>query len=41
MTALNRAELKEVLTEIFEERSRVDNDDHAEHHQWIQGHVKL
>lgn len=40
MTALNRAELKEVLIEIFEERARTDNEDHAGHHQWIQERIK-
>jgi hypothetical protein len=40
MTALNRAELKEVLVEIFEDRARIDNEDHSDHHEWIKERIK-
>ncbi len=40
MTALNREELKDVLVEIFEERARVNEEDHSEHHAWIQARIE-
>ena len=36
MTGLSREELKTVLGEIFEERSRIESEKHCEHHEWIQ-----
>jgi hypothetical protein len=40
VTALNRVELKEVLIEIFEERARISNEDHSEHHEWIKERIR-
>lgn len=35
MTGLSREDLKAVLDEVFEERSRIDSEKHGEHHAWI------
>ena len=37
---MTRDELKSILNEVFEERSRVDNSTHCEHHEWLQAHIE-
>lgn len=32
---MERHELKEVLNEIFEERTRIDSETHAKQHEWV------
>jgi len=39
MTAINIADLKAVLEEVFEERSRIDSQSHGEHHEWIKERI--
>jgi hypothetical protein len=37
---ISRDELREIMMEIFEERSKIDSVEHLEHHQWIQERIK-
>lgn len=37
---MDRAELRQVLEEIFEERSRVDAATHGVHHAWIETRIE-
>jgi hypothetical protein len=37
---LDKATIKAVLEEVFEERSRIDSEAHNVHHQWIQCRIE-
>ena len=36
---MDRQELREVLEEIFEERSRIDSETHCKHHAWLEERI--
>lgn len=38
--SFSEADLKKVLTEIFEERSHIDSKSHGEHHEWIRERIE-
>jgi len=40
IVSVSAAELKIVLEQIFEERSRIDSESHAEHHAWIKERIE-
>jgi len=37
---ISRDELREIMIEIFDERSRIDSEAHLEHHQWIKERIQ-
>jgi hypothetical protein len=39
MTTINISDLKVVMEEVFEERSRIDSHSHGQHHEWIKERI--
>lgn len=40
MIQMTREELREMLTEVCEERARLDSEEHMGHHVWIQERIQ-
>ena len=40
MTTINRDDLKEILEEIFDARSKLDIEEHSEQHEWIKARIQ-
>lgn len=39
-TPISLDDLKTVMEEIFEERSRIDSQSHGKHHEWIEARIE-
>jgi hypothetical protein len=40
MQSISRDELKQILEDIFEERSKMDSIEHAEQHEWLRTRIQ-